>query len=98
MNDHIPVHGARHDCGWKFPGLDEDRLPSGNGIFCATRSKKQLKFWFNKKELTILHKFGYKVLKLRVKDKSAVRYSDIQCTFYRRGVELLETCCPTKFI
>ena len=97
-NCDILVTESRHGNGWKYPGLEQDDLPTGPFVYTATRSKKQLRYWFNKQELTLLSHLGYKVIKMKVKDKAQVHHSRVQCVFHQQAVEVLETYCPTKFI
>ena len=85
---------SRHRNALKYPDLYQENLPIGEDFFCATRNKQQLKYWFNSKERKFLHDSGYKVLKLKVKNKYKIKFTNVQCVFHKDAVEVVETICP----
>ena len=80
-----------------YPTPDEENLPFTEEMHVATRSKKQLKYWFNKKDMKILAELGFKVVTYSVRDKNNVHSSKHQVTFYKDAVEVENVVCPREF-
>jgi len=92
--DDFTNFSSRHCDTLKYPDLRQDGLPTRNGFFCATRNKKQLKYWFNAKERKHLYNLGYEVVKFKVKNHSMIKFTNVQCVFHKDAVEKIETLCP----
>lgn len=80
-----------------YPTPYEENLPFTEEMHVATRSKKQLKYWFNKKDMKILAELGFKVVTYSVMDKNSVHSSKHQVTFYKDAVEVEDVICPREF-
>ena len=81
----------------KYPTPYEEDLPFEDKMYVATRSKKQLQHWFNKKDMNKLADLGFKVVTYSIKDKSSVYSSKHQVTFYKYAVEVEDIVCPREF-
>jgi len=92
--DEFTDFSSRHGNALKYPDLNQESLPTGDGFFCATRNKKQLKYWFNAKERKHLNKLGYEVVKFKVHTPTKVKFTDVQCVFHKDAVEVVEILCP----
>ena len=81
----------------KYPTPFEENLPFENEMYVGTRSKKQLKHWFDQKDMRKLADLGFKVVTYSIKDKSSVYSSKHQVTFYKDAVEVENVVCPREF-
>jgi hypothetical protein len=84
-------------CDSKYPTPYDECLPFEDEMCVATRSKKQLKYWFNKKDMKNLAELGFKVVTYSIKDKSSVHSSKHQVTFYKYAVQVEDVVCPREF-
>lgn len=81
----------------KYPTPYTEDLVMEAEMHVATRSKKQLAHWFNRKDMEKLADLGFKVVTYSIKNKNDVHYSKHQVTFYKDAVQVEKITCPREF-